>query len=1024
MRLADPAASRAVLIGCADYLELEPLPAIHNNLAELAELLQDGDLWGLPASHCTVLANPSTIDEVLDAVHAAAVAATDLLLVYYAGHGLLDQRSNLFLTLAGSSPIRLHKAVRYDDLRREVIDTAVCPAKVVILDCCFSGEAMAGGMSAGPTIADQARMEGTYLLTASEETKLASAPIGEEFTAFTGEIVRALRGGVTGGPDLLDLDTLYRHVRQELAAKGRPIPQQRARNDGRSLALVRNRRGDVVPKQDERSWMGRYLTMAPAQLAAAVTAIVDQGRDDEATAVLTELGRAWPEQELASLVAALRAGGPAPAVLPLLDAAATRRVEDVVELTRVLTEIGAGEDAGRLVRLVARRPPATVAAVYPALTEVDRARLLVAVTAEHDSPGSAVELAQAFMAAGHADVAERVLRRAAADDLSPEQAAALVAAGSGLGDLADVVLQLAARGFDNAGVCAVAVHLRAGGASDLAVGLLQATAPARGIEAVVEFARELREIGRPLGAIQLLENAAEQRTAADVAALLNVYAEDEPSARRILDAAARSTAAWPRSLDGADDRAESTELRPLFRALASLADGTGAGILPNLAAAEAWTSAAVLLHEVARQDVHRARRIGSELAARRVDSWQAALLDPVPATEEELVAVLGRLRPPAGRPWQQAVDLWRDGHLDAAERELRELVRRSRPDIRAAAAVTHAVLRRDEHNDLQTAQQLLEFASVHAGPGVRTIAQLHLAACHDAAGRPEQARAAYTEAMRSGGPQCAAEAALQLGWLLADAGDDDAAERVFEDGLAHEDPATAPWLQLGLGQLEHRAGRQRRAVAYWARAAKSTEPLAVGYSLLLRAQHYRGQGDDGKADTLTDRLMQTPGAEELWPFALEADVSLAIDIDTRIGMMGHWLTWLTATRSASVTFYDQGRRTARLVATFDGAGTVLFASLPAHGRLGGRRSAGLREYLAAEGFRETDDSPDDQPAGIAAWVARNSTPDRDPYTLARKCETIFGHGYRLPSDFHLGIQWSSDIPLEPLPRPLLPQLLP
>ena len=49
------------------------------------------------------------------------------------------------------------------------------------------------------------------------------------------------------GPDFLNLETLYWHIRKELAAKRRPVPQQRAGNDGGMIVLARNRRGARSP---------------------------------------------------------------------------------------------------------------------------------------------------------------------------------------------------------------------------------------------------------------------------------------------------------------------------------------------------------------------------------------------------------------------------------------------------------------------------------------------------------------------------------------------------------------------------------------------------------------------------------------------------------------------------------------------------------------------------------------------------------------------------------------------------------
>ena len=124
---------------------LTPLPAVANNLRRLGELLGSPELWGLPPRNCAVLRNPASPAAVLDLVHQAALEASDMLLVYYAGHGLVDpQTDDLYLALPESAS-RLYSAIRFEDLRREMVTVSVASSKVVILDCCYSGRAMAGG---------------------------------------------------------------------------------------------------------------------------------------------------------------------------------------------------------------------------------------------------------------------------------------------------------------------------------------------------------------------------------------------------------------------------------------------------------------------------------------------------------------------------------------------------------------------------------------------------------------------------------------------------------------------------------------------------------------------------------------------------------------------------------------------------------------------------------------------------------------------------------------------------------------
>ncbi|MFE0191051.1 ABC transporter substrate-binding protein [Streptomyces sp. NPDC058989] len=241
--LPDPAASRALLIGVHAYASLPALPAVERNLAGLKRAFTDEALWGLPDTHCRVLPQPESAEAVLDTLHSVALEATDTLVVYYAGHGLTDPYSDeLFLALPASDQKRMYRALPYEWVRRAILDPRVrARRKVVILDCCYSGRALLGGMSGTDQVADRALIEGTCLMAAAAETRTALSPPGEEFTAFTGELITALAEGIPDGPPLLDMHTLFRHLHTNLAAKARPLPQQRNRNTGGSIALARNR---------------------------------------------------------------------------------------------------------------------------------------------------------------------------------------------------------------------------------------------------------------------------------------------------------------------------------------------------------------------------------------------------------------------------------------------------------------------------------------------------------------------------------------------------------------------------------------------------------------------------------------------------------------------------------------------------------------------------------------------------------------------------------------------------------------
>ncbi len=245
--LADPAASRAVLIGAYRYQALEALSGVANNLLALREALVDPALWGLPTEHCAVMSQPGSPHEALDVLQEAGSGATDTLLVYFSGHGLIDHTDDeeLYLALPSSDPRRVDRtALPWSWVRREMQDS---PArrKIAILDCCYSGRALGVWMGDDAEITDLLEVGGTCILTATARTRRALAPPDAHFTAFTGELITALTEGIPGGPELLDMDTIYRSVKLRMRTKDLPIPQQSQFDRGGDIALVRNRAARV-----------------------------------------------------------------------------------------------------------------------------------------------------------------------------------------------------------------------------------------------------------------------------------------------------------------------------------------------------------------------------------------------------------------------------------------------------------------------------------------------------------------------------------------------------------------------------------------------------------------------------------------------------------------------------------------------------------------------------------------------------------------------------------------------------------
>ncbi|MFI1170443.1 caspase, EACC1-associated type [Streptomyces melanogenes] len=248
-RLSDPAASRAVLIGVPQYAagsRLAQLPAVERNITALRDALCDDTVWGLAPASCRVLDGKADTGDIMRAIDTAVREASDTLLVYYAGHGLLhpDRPTELHLALHDSNEQQMWRALPYAHIRDEVRSAhrrhgLKC---AMVLDCCFSGAAVEGGMSARETLLKQAAdIDGVCVLTSSAATEVAYSMADEELSAFTGALLDLLRTGVPEAGPVLDFGTVHARLHQSLSNREHAQhPQIGAHNSGERIAVFHN----------------------------------------------------------------------------------------------------------------------------------------------------------------------------------------------------------------------------------------------------------------------------------------------------------------------------------------------------------------------------------------------------------------------------------------------------------------------------------------------------------------------------------------------------------------------------------------------------------------------------------------------------------------------------------------------------------------------------------------------------------------------------------------------------------------
>lgn len=226
MRRPEPDRSRAVLIGVASYGQpgLPHLPAVADSLAGFSAALADPRLCGIPARHQRVLLDPELPHRTGAELHSAADEATDLLVVYLAGHVLPKAPRGAEFALAPGPSVRSRVAGLSLDWIGQALADSPAATRVLVVDCVLAEPDGSPGYPAELLLARCARIAGTSSLVAVARDAAAASRSGWPCTAFTGALLAVVAGGVPTPREFLDLPLLTARTAEVLRVDGRPAP--------------------------------------------------------------------------------------------------------------------------------------------------------------------------------------------------------------------------------------------------------------------------------------------------------------------------------------------------------------------------------------------------------------------------------------------------------------------------------------------------------------------------------------------------------------------------------------------------------------------------------------------------------------------------------------------------------------------------------------------------------------------------------------------------------------------------------
>ncbi|MEU8901804.1 caspase family protein [Nocardia sp. NPDC048505] len=232
-----------VLMGASRFpRDTDSLPELRGvvaNVVDLERLLSDERYVGIGIEKIHRILDEEPPHIILERIADIAADATETLIVYYAGHGLLADNGELLLTGPQST---YHHAAR-NSTRWEALKSCVLKShaklKIVILDCCFSGQAIGMGADA-TTVLAQLEISGSVVLTASPKNSIALAPSNARRTTFTDCLLSTIESGIAEAGPTLDVDQIFAECTRRMRAIQAPEPQILATGMAGKLPLCHN----------------------------------------------------------------------------------------------------------------------------------------------------------------------------------------------------------------------------------------------------------------------------------------------------------------------------------------------------------------------------------------------------------------------------------------------------------------------------------------------------------------------------------------------------------------------------------------------------------------------------------------------------------------------------------------------------------------------------------------------------------------------------------------------------------------
>lgn len=209
--------SRAILIGASEFpsdpKELPSIPPVEGNVEDMAKLLADQEILGLPQNNIQIVLNERS-DEIQTRLFKAAREASDTLIVYYSGHGIRHE-GDLYLTAYNSEYDTIFiNGINFNKINA-LIERTKASKRVLILDCCYSGLALQNKMGVEEIETHYENIDSTYVIASSPSNRPSIFKDEKRNTEFTSSLIDVIKKGVPNSRNFVSLEDIYSSIHED-----------------------------------------------------------------------------------------------------------------------------------------------------------------------------------------------------------------------------------------------------------------------------------------------------------------------------------------------------------------------------------------------------------------------------------------------------------------------------------------------------------------------------------------------------------------------------------------------------------------------------------------------------------------------------------------------------------------------------------------------------------------------------------------------------------------------------------------